>query len=437
MKIALVSSLADPGGCTIHGSLLSLLATPHEPYSLERHELSHHRVRERLIYQDHLDRDLDADLIIFLSRHSSVNPVPVLTVHVTGNISSAEFGGKERSLAPAAPEWMHAVLRELSGNAPPGFRVAYEVTHHGPSELATPSLFAEVGSSEKEWRDSAAGMAVARSVLSADPADCIPLIGFGGTHYAARQTHIALNTRGAFGHIAHTREVSSLDAGMIDQMREKTRAVAAYIDRKAIPGRDLARLEDLLAERRVKILSEGELMHIGDLSWETYMRVLSLAEQIVPGCRVTLHGQSPGGEPVRIDLDPVLLEEAWRLNQKGFLAGLDTLPLVRLSTQKRPVWPSFITIGENSGNVLHDLISLCVNIIRRGEITFVAGDHLTICRRRFDPDRARDLGIPPGPLYGQLMNGCPVRIGDREITPEMVQTRSEKRIHIPGLEKFL
>src|SRR5690606_16817420 len=129
----------------------------------------------------------------------------------------------------------------------------------------------------------------------------------------------ALNTRGAFGHIAHTREVSSLDAGMIDQMREKTRAVAAYIDRKAIPGRDLARLEDLLAERRVKILSEGELMHIGDLSWETYMRVLSLAEQIVPGCRVTLHGQSPGGEPVRIDLDPVLLEEAWRLNQKGFL----------------------------------------------------------------------------------------------------------------------
>ncbi|HNS82668.1 MAG TPA: D-tyrosyl-tRNA(Tyr) deacylase, partial [Methanolinea sp.] len=87
--------------------------------------------------------------------------------------------------------------------------------------------------------------------------------------------------------------------------------------------------------------------------------------------------------------------------------------------------------------VLHDLISLCVNIIRRGEITFVAGDHLTICRRRFDPDRARDLGIPPGPLYGQLMNGCPVRIGDREITPEMVRTRSEKRIHIPALEKFL
>ncbi len=437
MKISLVSSLADPGGCTIHEALLSFLATPHEPYPLEMHELSHHRVRERLIYQDHLDRDMDADLIIFLSRHSSVNPVPVLTVHVTGNITSADFGGRARSLAPAAPAWMHAVLRGLSANAPPGYRVAYEVTHHGPSELSTPSLFAEVGSTEKEWRDTAAGAAVARSVLSAEPADCIPLIGFGGTHYAARQTHIALNTRGAFGHISHTREVTSLDAAMIDQMRERTGAVAAYIDRKAIPGKDLARLEGLLSERRIRPLNEGDLMHFGDMSWETYMRVLSLAEQIVPGCRVNLHGQCPDGQPVKIDLDPLLLEEAWRCSQNEFLDGLDTLPLIRLSTQKKPVWPSFITIGENSGNVLHDLISLCVNIIRRGEITFVEGDHLTVFRHRFDPGRARSLGIPPGPLYGQLMNGCTVRVGDREVTPDMVRTRSEKRIHIPGLEKFL
>ncbi len=437
MNIALVSSLADPGGCTIHEALLSLLALPHEPYPLELHELSHYRVKERLIYQDFFDRDMDASLLIFLSRHSSVNPVPVLTVHVTGNITSADFGGKEHSLAYAAPAWMHAVLKGLSKNAPPGYRVAYEVTHHGPSEISTPSLFAEVGSTEKEWQDREAALAVAKSVLSADPANIIPLIGFGGTHYAARQTHIALNTRGAFGHIAHTRDVPLLDAAMIDLMKERTGAVAAYIDRKAIPGKDLARLERILAERRIRPLTEGDLMHFGDMSWETYLKVLSLADQIVPGCRVNLHGQCPDGEPVRIELDQLLLDEAWRCSQNEFLDGLDTLPLVRLSTQKKPVWPSFITIGDISGTVLHDLISLCVNIIRRGEITFVEGDHLTVCRHRFDPGRAQSLGIPPGPLYGQLMNGCTVRVGGREITPEMVRTRSEKRIHIPGLEKFL
>ena len=36
----------------------------------------------------------------------------------------------------------------------------------------------------------------------------VPLIGFGGTHYATRETEIALTSRGAFGHIAHTREVA-------------------------------------------------------------------------------------------------------------------------------------------------------------------------------------------------------------------------------------
>ena len=437
MKIALVSSLSDPGGCTIHEAILGLVAAPHRLYPLERHDISHHRIGGRLIFGDQIDRGMDADLIIFLSRHSSKNPVPVLTVHVTGNITTADFGGRIHSLAPAAPRWMHAVIRVLSENAPPGYRVSYEVTHHGPTELGTPSLFVEVGSTEKEWEDKAAGAAVATSVLSADPVDCIPLIGFGGTHYAARQTHISLNSRGAFGHIVHTRDVPSIDAAMVGRLLEKTGAVAAYVDRKAIPKKDLARLESILAERGIRTIAEGDLMHFGDLRWGTYLKILSIAEETVPGSRVILHGQLPDGEPGRIDLDPLLLDEAWRCSQKGFLDGLDTLPLARLSTRKKPIWPSFITIGKIRANVLHDLISLCVYLIRRGEITFVEGNHLTICRRRFDPDRARDLGVPPGPLYGQLMNGCTVYLGNREITPAMVQTSCEKRIHIPGLEMYL
>ena len=61
-------------------------------------------VDERLIHAEHIDAQIDADLIIFLSRHYSVNPVPVLTVHVTGNFGTAEVGGTARTLAPAAPE---------------------------------------------------------------------------------------------------------------------------------------------------------------------------------------------------------------------------------------------------------------------------------------------------------------------------------------------
>jgi len=36
---------------------------------------------------------------------------------------------------------------------------------------------------------------------------------------------------------------------------------------------------------------------------------------------------------------------------------------------------------------------------------------------RFHPDRARALGVPEGPLWGELQRGRPVRVGDREVTP--------------------
>ncbi len=87
---------------------------------------------------------------------------------------------------------------------------------------------------------------MAESVLSASPANPVPLIGFGGTHYAARETEIALTSRGAFGHIAHTREIATLDEEMIRAMMEKSGAVAAYIDRKALDREDLGNLASLL-----------------------------------------------------------------------------------------------------------------------------------------------------------------------------------------------
>ena len=55
-------------------------------------------------------------------------------MHVTGNISDAGLGRLARSLAVASPEWMHAVLGNLERNAPEGYHITYEVTHHGPAE---------------------------------------------------------------------------------------------------------------------------------------------------------------------------------------------------------------------------------------------------------------------------------------------------------------
>jgi D-aminoacyl-tRNA deacylase len=79
---------------------------------------------------------------------------------------------------------------------------------------------------------------------------------------------------------------------------------------------------------------------------------------------------------------------------------------------------------------------LCVKIIRNKEITATENDHLIIRKVRFDPKKARELGIAPGPLYKALAAGQPVEIDGRMVTPAMVSTGSEIRVHIPGLENI-
>ncbi len=437
MRIALVHSRQDPGGRTIRQHIDKLLTATESPRDVPlcRHDLSFCEVEGRLIAQDHLDRSLDADLIFFLSRHSSVNPVPVLTVHVTGNTGPADLGGMPSSLAVAAPAWMHAILCCLATYAPPGYRVSYEVTHHGPSELETPSLFVEIGSTEQEWTDPLAGAAVARSILAAEPGTTINLAGIGGTHYARRETEIALGSRAAFGHIVHTRECGRIDQEMLRKLVEKSSADAVYIDRKALKPEELSRLDSLIAGSGFIRLSESEIFQMKQVSWKTWNRIRDLARSVDSGSAVHIAGAVRDGEPELISIPPDLVREAYRTDPAGLDEGLGRLPVTRLSTQKTPILPFFIITGGNSSVVLNDLISLCVTTISRGENTAIEGDQLIIRKTKFDPDRARSLGVPRGPLFGDLMRGNPVIVDGREITPDMVRICEEKHIRIPGLEK--
>jgi D-aminoacyl-tRNA deacylase len=395
-------------------------------------------VEGRLILADGVDREIDADIVIFLSRHASVHPVPVLTVHVTGNLRDAELGGIPRTLPPAAPVMMQAVLRELASRCPPGYRTAYEVTHHGPTEIAHPSFFVEIGSTEKEWTDEAAGRAVAESVLAARPVvpDPVPLIGFGGNHYAARQTEIALSSRGAFGHIAHSREVPHLDGAMVRQMAERSGAVAAYIDRKALSKEELAHLTPLLDARGIPRIGETDLAGLKNLSWRAYLAARALAGTVEKGASCHIHALSGDPDLVTAGIDPVLLGEALKCGGEMFASALASLPVIHLSGQNNRMLPVFITSADTRGGIINDLNTLCVKIIRIKEITATENDHLIIRKVRFDPKKARELGIAPGPLYKALAAGQPVEIDGRMVTPAMVSTGSEIRVHIPGLENI-
>ncbi len=165
-------------------------------------------VEERLIYADHIDdrlsKYLEFDEILFASRHSSRDARKIFTVHVSGNVGTADYGGKPYSLAKPSPHTMKNYVLALKDrlDRKPEFEFTMEVTHHGPSEIMKPSAFYEIGSTEKEWMDEEAAYLVAEAMLEAirDERRWNVAIGVGGTHYAPRQTEIILNTTFTFGH---------------------------------------------------------------------------------------------------------------------------------------------------------------------------------------------------------------------------------------------
>ncbi len=74
MKVALINSRQDKAGVNIRHHIEEMLNTGMWKEHARSYEFI--EVEERLIHAEHVDRRTDADLLIFLSRHSSVHPVP-------------------------------------------------------------------------------------------------------------------------------------------------------------------------------------------------------------------------------------------------------------------------------------------------------------------------------------------------------------------------
>jgi D-aminoacyl-tRNA deacylase len=432
MRIAGVNSRDDPAGVRIRGWCEALIDEIGPADDWEFRE-----VAGRLIHAERVDRGLDADLVVFLSRHTSVRPVPQLTVHATGNVGEAALGGEPDRVAPCSPPFMQAVLRRLAALAPTGYRVSYERTHHGPTDLETPSCFVEIGSGPEQWTDPVAGEAVARAVLTAVPdLLAVPLLGLGGTQYAARESAVALSTRGAFGHIIRTADLSRVDGPMLGHLVDASGAVAVYVDRKAVLRAELERIAALLADAGLPVLGEGALAALGLLPWDDYAAVLALAAMVAPGAALRPGALASCPDPVPVRLDPVLVAEALRSDEQGLVGAIGALPAVGLA-EGGQLLPTLIAPGGLAEQIIHDLITLCVKSITGNQQTAIVGDRLIIRRERFDPKKASALGVPPGPLFGRLQRDETVVIDGLEIRPEMVRSPCATEVFVEGLERYL
>lgn len=197
----------------------------------------------------------DAELIVFISRHSSASGKPTLSVHTPGNFAEAGLGGLPRtvSVSPATAMFdaLKALLhykRELNLD----YDVSYECTHHGPS-LNVPAMFVELGSSETQWNDSEAAQAVGHSAMSAItnfPKTADSVLGIGGTHYNQKFTRMALAGEAVFGHMISKYAISSIDAEMILQCIQRTfeKVSLAVLDWKGITSKDKLKLLSILQD---------------------------------------------------------------------------------------------------------------------------------------------------------------------------------------------
>jgi len=196
------------------------------------------------------------ELIIFVSRHSSVSGTPTLSVHTPGNLAEAELGGipNKVSVSPANPmrETLKTMMK-LKEEMRLDYEVSYEGTHHGPS-LDVPTMFAELGSSPKQWGDMRAAEAVAHAAMETVQRfrqhAVKAVVGIGGPHYNSRFTRMALEKELAFGHMIPKYAVSKVDSNILRQCVERTmeKVATVILDWKGIRGEDKPLLVKMLNE---------------------------------------------------------------------------------------------------------------------------------------------------------------------------------------------
>jgi len=260
--IIFVASKQDTAGINIANQLIgnygfeklseTFQSNPVYSKTLHKKETKLFFVEEEIVNTQFLENQVNPELLIFLSRHSSSKGIPTLSVHTPGNLSEAKFGGKPQTVSISPAGAMKKALCEMAKQVNEkklDYKVSYEVTHHGPS-LNVPSMFVELGSSQKQWGDIKAAKVVADAAVAAvsGNSNCSVAVGIGGPHYNKKFTKLALTTRKAFGHMIPKYAIEDTNAEIINQCVKRTLepVECVVLDWKGIKGEYKAKIVSAL-----------------------------------------------------------------------------------------------------------------------------------------------------------------------------------------------
>ena len=163
------------------------------------------------------------DACVFLSRHAAESGRLALTCHCTGNFNDALFGGNPKQIAIPYPEFQKQYLKVLWERRREfeKFQIILEATHHGPTSLAVPSVFVEVGTTLDQWNDTLLCARVADAVMETYRREMpkVPrAICFGGTHYPEKFTKMVLQGEYALGTIVPKHSLEYIDESMFSHI---------------------------------------------------------------------------------------------------------------------------------------------------------------------------------------------------------------------------
>ncbi|MCD6509135.1 MAG: hypothetical protein J7L11_01920 [Thermoprotei archaeon] len=159
------------------------------------------------------------EAIAFASRHESRSKMPVLSIHVPGNLTGeAKFGGKPFSLCYANGMLMIELFKriydayEQSPFPRMGWECCYEATHHGPYVDEKPAFYIEIGSSPEEWKNERAGAILAEALVSVSTMtfNNASVVGVSGLHYASNLARKCMRRDMPLGHIIPRYAVEAL-----------------------------------------------------------------------------------------------------------------------------------------------------------------------------------------------------------------------------------
>ncbi|MDP6899052.1 MAG: D-aminoacyl-tRNA deacylase [Candidatus Nitrosopelagicus sp.] len=252
----LVAFENDPAGHNMAKYLSQKMEKDGDVYHSKNFDLI--EIDSPAISADWLDEKYDYDGFVFLSKHAAESGTLALTCHSTGNFNEAKFGGNQKELAIPYPNLQKKYLQTLWDNRESfsDFEITIEATHHGPTHLKKPSIFIEVGTTEKQWNDQELCSSVAKLVIEVmGNRESYPFaICFGGTHYSKKFTDELLHGKFALGTVMPKHALEFLNPVIFEHLIiQNNGAEAALLDWKSL-GKYKQTLIDLLSTTKLEVI---------------------------------------------------------------------------------------------------------------------------------------------------------------------------------------